>query len=59
MISEKLLKYDMSLEERVAKIEARNAKVEADKAWETSWVRRFSIALLTYGVIDSLSVRNK
>lgn len=38
----------MSLEERVAKIEARNKRVEADKAWETSWVRRGLVALFTY-----------
>lgn len=40
-----------SLEQRVARIEARNAKVESDKAWETSWVRRGLITLLTYIVI--------
>ncbi len=39
------------LEKRVAAIESRNAKVELDKAWETSWARRISIGLLTYGVI--------
>lgn len=39
------------LESRVAAIEARNKKVEANKAWETSWVRRLSIAILTYIVI--------
>lgn len=32
-------------------LQQRNAKVEADKAWETSWARRFSIALLTYIVL--------
>lgn len=37
-----------SLEERVAKLEARNARVEADKGWETSWLRRGSIMVLTY-----------
>ena len=37
-----------NLENRVAAIEARNKKVEADKAWETSWLRRLSIAVLTY-----------
>lgn len=40
-----------SLEERVALIESRNEKVEADKAWETSWVRRLSIMVLTYFVV--------
>lgn len=27
----------------------RNKRVEADKAWETSWTRRFFIAFITYG----------
>lgn len=39
------------LENRLEAIERRNKKVELDKAWETSWTRRLSIALLTYGVI--------
>ncbi len=38
----------MNLEERVAKIEARNRKVEGDKAWEGSWARKILIALFTY-----------
>ncbi len=29
-------------------IKERNARVETDKAWETSWLRRTSIAILTY-----------
>jgi hypothetical protein len=29
-------------------IQVRNARVEADKAWETSWIRRLSIVLMTY-----------
>ncbi|MEM0475708.1 MAG: hypothetical protein QW343_02855 [Candidatus Norongarragalinales archaeon] len=37
-----------SLEKRVARIEARNARVEADKAWETSWTRRVLLAVFTY-----------
>ena len=36
------------LEQRVAAIEDRNARVQIDKAWETSWVRRGSIAMITY-----------
>lgn len=40
-----------SFEQRLADIEARNARVERDKAWETSWVRRISIAVLTYFVV--------
>jgi hypothetical protein len=39
------------LEARVKAIEARNTKVEQDKAWEVSWTRRISIAILTYAVI--------
>lgn len=43
-----------SLEELQLEIEAikkRNQRVEADKAWETSWARRIIILLLTYVVI--------
>ncbi len=29
-------------------LQNRNAKVEADKAWETSWTRKLSIAGITY-----------
>lgn len=36
------------LEARIEAIEARNSKVEQDKAWEISWTRRVSIAVLTY-----------
>jgi hypothetical protein len=38
----------LNLEERVKQLEARNHRVEGDKAWETSWVRRVSIMILTY-----------
>ncbi|MFA5106216.1 MAG: hypothetical protein WC506_04630 [Candidatus Micrarchaeia archaeon] len=41
------------LEIRLAKIEARNSKVEADKAWETSLLRRSLIALFTYLAIGA------
>jgi len=37
-----------TLDERVAAIESRNARVEADKAWEVSWFRRGMIAVITY-----------
>jgi hypothetical protein len=40
-----------NLEARVEQLEIRNKRVEADKAWETSWVRRISIAVLTYLVV--------
>jgi hypothetical protein len=36
------------LEKRVKTIEERNLRVEADKAWETCWTRRFLIAVFTY-----------
>ena len=43
-----------SLEEITKEVEiikARNKRVEADKAWETSWTRKVVILLLTYIVI--------
>jgi hypothetical protein len=40
-----------TIEERLSIIESRNQKVENDKAWETSWTRRFSIMILTYAVV--------
>ena len=36
------------LEQRVKQIEDRNYRVESDKAWEKSWVRRALLALFTY-----------
>lgn len=36
------------LEERINKIEERNRRVEFDKAWETSFTRKFFITLFTY-----------
>lgn len=32
----------------IESIAQRNARVEADKAWETSWTRKLLIASLTY-----------
>lgn len=37
--------------ERIEKLEIRNKRVEADKAWETSWIRRLAIMVLTYLVV--------
>ncbi len=52
----------LSLEKRIQAIEERNQRVEADKAWETSLVRRVIIAVLTYGVMvlfmSSIGVTN-
>lgn len=38
----------MDIEQRILAIEARNRRVEKDKAWETSWARKALIALFTY-----------
>ncbi|MEK7158674.1 MAG: hypothetical protein AAB733_03840 [Patescibacteria group bacterium] len=35
----------------VEEIKKRNQRVEVDKAWETSWVRKLIIFILTYVVI--------
>jgi len=45
------MKNGESLEKRIKRLEARNKRVEADKAWETSWVRRLSIMVLRYLVV--------
>jgi hypothetical protein len=37
-------------EQELVDIKARNARVEADKAWETSWLRRLIISAFTYVV---------
>lgn len=48
-----------SLADRIAAIEARNAKVESDKAWETSLFRRLAITGMTYLIIGvTLSLLN-
>lgn len=39
---------DLALE--IGKIKERNSRVEADKAWETSWARRSIIAAGTYAL---------
>lgn len=36
------------LEKRITNIENRNKRVEADKAWETSGLRKILILILTY-----------
>jgi hypothetical protein len=41
----------MDIKKEILTIKERNAKVEADKAWETSWLRKIIIAILTYVVI--------
>lgn len=37
-----------SIEKRISSIEERNAKVESDKSWETSWTRRILLMIFTY-----------
>jgi len=37
-----------SLEKEIEKIKERNSRVEGDKAWETSYVRRCLLTLFTY-----------
>ena len=39
------------LTKEIEKIKARNARVELEKAWETSLFRKILIAILTYFVI--------
>lgn len=36
------------LEKRVSEIEKRNRRVELDKAWQDSWIRRGLVAIFTY-----------
>lgn len=40
-----------TIENRLAALEARNKRVEADKAWEISWTRRIAVMVLTYLVV--------
>jgi len=39
------------LQSEIEKIKERNSRVEADKAWETSFPRKIIIAALTYFVV--------
>lgn len=39
------------LQLEIDEIKKRNQRVEADKAWETSWTRRLIVLVLTYTVI--------
>ena len=39
------------LEQEIQRIQARNQKVEMDKAWERSSLRRITLAALTYIVV--------
>lgn len=39
------------LQKEIEEIKSRNKRVEADKAWETSWSRKVLILVLTYIVV--------
>lgn len=41
----------MNLEDRIKAIEERNKRVELDKLWETCWLRRICIMVLTYVIV--------
>jgi hypothetical protein len=43
----------MDFEQRIQKIEERNLRVEADKAWETSAFRKVLILVITYVVAST------
>lgn len=45
----------MDFKKEINEIKARNARVEKDKAWETSWTRRLCIMILTYIVVITYS----
>ena len=45
---EKLLEH---LEKEVELLKSRNARVEKEKAWETSWQRKLGIIVTTYFVM--------
>lgn len=40
----------MDLEQEIQNIKERNQKVEVDKAWERSYIRRLFIAAMTYAI---------
>jgi uncharacterized membrane protein YfbV (UPF0208 family) len=46
----------MSIERDIVEIKQRNARVEADKAWETSFARRGLVAVATYIAASALFV---
>ena len=39
------------LQKEIDEIKIRNKRVEADKAWETSWTRKLLVLILTYTVV--------
>jgi hypothetical protein len=47
------------LESAIRTVELRNARVEADKAWETSRFRKLTIAAMTYVAVGAFLVSMK
>lgn len=41
----------MNVEQELEKIKERNRKVELDKSWETSWMRKIFVMVLTYVIV--------
>ena len=41
----------MNIEEEIIKIKERNKRVEQDKKWETSGIRKICIMILTYIIV--------
>lgn len=39
------------IQKEIDAIKIRNKRVEIDKAWETSWIRKILISIMTYVVI--------
>ena len=44
------------IEKEIKQIKTRNARVELDKKWETSWTRKLCICALTYIIVVIYSV---
>ena len=44
------------LKKEIELIKERNKRVEQNKAWETSFIRRISIAILTYIIVVTYSL---
>ncbi len=44
------------IEKEIKQIKTRNARVELDKKWETSWTRKLCICVLTYIVVVIYSI---
>lgn len=45
----------MNIEQEIEKIQERNARVEKDKAWEISKVRKIAVCLILYIIVLAFS----